>query len=111
MVEYKVIKEKFIPVSEAKEILSKEEELEYEQKLALEHAKKFGKIKKENVEKIIEELNALENRKLKEEYIMKIIDLLPKDMEDLKTAVSGSPMAFKDEDLEPVLEILKKYVK
>ena len=113
MVDYEVIKEKFVPVSSAKEILSKEEkdDLEYQQTLALEHAKKFSKLSEKDAYKLIEELQALDNRKLKDKYIVKIADILPKDMEELKVILSGSPVSFDDENLKKVLEIVKKYVK
>ena len=111
MVEYKMIKEKFISIPEAKEILSGIEEPEYEQKLAAEHVKKSAKMKKEEADKLAEELKAMDNRKMKEEYIMKIIDLAPKDLDDLKVILSGSPVAFKDEEIIAFLDIIKKHVK
>ena len=50
-------------------------------------------------------------RKLKAEYIVKIVDLMPKDIEDLKFMFLHSDIPFKDEDFQQIIEIVKKYGK
>ena len=83
-IEYTAIKEEFVPIAKAKEILDKVEEKTYEQKLAFEHTKKFGKKKMSDVKKVIKALEALEMRKLKQHQMIKIAEIMPKDIEDLK---------------------------
>lgn len=106
-IEYKAIKEEFVPIAKAKDILNKIEEKTYEQKLAFEHAKKFSKKKITEVKKVIRALEALEIRKLKADQIIKIADLMPKDVEDLKIILQHAEIPFKDEELPPIIEAIK----
>ncbi len=107
--DYEVIKETFIPIAKVKEILKQVKDKTYEQKLAYEHVKKFSKINLEKAEKLIKELLELEMRKLKEHQIVKIVDLMPKDVEELKVILEKSQLPFKDDELEKIIEIVKKY--
>ena len=112
MIDYEVLEERVVSLPEVKEILKKrKKEAKYEQKLAYEHANKFAKLTLKQAESLAKDLRALELRKLKDEVIVKIIDLLPKSVEDLKVVVSGSKLGFKPEELEKVMEVVKKYVK
>jgi len=109
--DYEAIKEESISIAEAKEILNSIEEKTVEQKLAFEHAKKFGKLKLEKVKMLKEELNKLENRKLKEDIIVKLIDILPKTENEIKTLFSYSQAQLTDEEMKQVLDIILKYTK
>jgi DNA-directed RNA polymerase subunit F len=108
-IEYEIIKEEFVPISKAKDILEKIEEPGYEQKLALEHVKKFAKLSTAESNKLVKELEALNMRKLKSEYIVKIVDLTPKDIDDLKIILMQADIPFKDEELQQIIEVIKKY--
>ena len=110
-VEYEEQKETFVCLPKVKEILEEIKEKNYEQKLAYEHVKKFSKIELKKAEALIKELSELEMRKLKDDQIVKIVDLLPKDIEDLKVILAKSQVPFKDDELEKVIEIVKKYGK
>ncbi len=98
-----------IPMGKAKEIMLKKEKegLSYEQKLALEHLKEFTKLDKEKALKLIEEINSVV--KLSEEILIQIVDILPKTKEELKTITSSEKFSLRDEELDKILEILKKY--
>ncbi|MCD6576107.1 MAG: DNA-directed RNA polymerase subunit F [Nanoarchaeota archaeon] len=111
MVEYEEIKETFVPISKVKEILEEVKEKTYEQKLAYEHAKKFSKLDAKKATALIKELSNLEMRKLKDDQIVKIADILPKDIDDLKVILAKSKIQFKEEELQKILEIVKKYEK
>ena len=45
----------------------------------LDYLKKFGKLSKEDSEKLSDELRALDNLKIKEAHLVKVVDLLPTD--------------------------------
>ena len=47
------------------------------------YLKEFGKISKDKSDKLKEEIVALKNPKIKEENIVKAIDFLPKDKEEI----------------------------
>jgi DNA-directed RNA polymerase subunit F len=111
LVEYEEIKETFVPIAKVKEILEEIKDKNYEQKLAYEHAKKFSKLDTKKAEALIKELSSLEMRKLKDDQIVKIVDIMPKDIEDLKVILEKSTMKLSEEEMQKILEIVKKYEK
>jgi DNA-directed RNA polymerase subunit F len=109
--EYDVLKEEFVPVTKVKEMLKDIEEKTFEQKIAFEHSKKFAKIAPAKADELFKELSSLEMRKLKDDQIVKIIDIMPEDVDGLKVILAHSQVPFKDEEFTQVLEIVKKYEK
>ena len=107
-IEYEITKEEFVPICKAKDILDKVEEKNYEQKLAFEHAKKFTKIKITEAKKLIKELEALNLRKLKHEHMIKIVDMVPASLEDLKVMFLHADIPFNDEELQQMMDVIKK---
>lgn len=99
-----------LSLSEVKNILKekkKERELNYEQKMCLDHAKLFSKLTTAKVEKMKNEL--LEKCELTEEITKKIIDILPNKIElDL---IAEKNKCITNENKEQILEIVNKYKK
>ncbi len=72
-----------------------------------EYFKTFTKLSREKSEKLAEDIVKLNNPKIREENIVKIVDLLPKDSEDInKIFVETS---LNTEEANSILEIVKKY--
>lgn len=69
--------------------------------------KKFTKMKKQDVEKIREEIEKLENMKIKPEHIAKIIDLMPEDSQDISKIFTD--IGLDENENNQILEIIKKY--
>lgn len=104
-----VISEKEITNVEAKEILEgreKEGELKYEQKVTLALLRKTCKVEPEKVKKLIEELKSIE--RLREKQIVAIVNFLPEDKDDLRAILQKEYTAFTEEEIEKILEIVKK---
>ena len=72
---------------------------------------KFVKINSKDAEKLKEELNKLEILKLKPEHVVKIIDFLPIDAEDLRKIFAGSELSLEQNEITKIIEITKKYKK
>lgn len=108
---FEVVDEKYVPLATVKEILKKVKNPTFEQKQAYQHARNFSKLKESEAQKLMEELKALEIRKLKDDMIVKIVDILPETAKELKSIVSISKVSFKQDEIEKILEIVKKYVK
>jgi DNA-directed RNA polymerase subunit F len=105
-----ILSEKTVPDIEAKEILEKREkegELKYEQKNALELLKKFVKLDKEKTNSLIEELAKIE--KLRDRQIVSIVNFLPEDRDDLRAVLQKEYSILTDEEINLVLETVKKY--
>ncbi|MCD6478460.1 MAG: hypothetical protein J7L44_01075 [Candidatus Diapherotrites archaeon] len=109
MIGEQILSKKPITLSKAKNLLEKRKESSepsYEQEEALKYAKMFCKVTKKQRDKIMEELLKLET--INEELAVKIIDILPQEIEVMKILPEKKD-DVKEEDLVAALEIVKKY--
>jgi DNA-directed RNA polymerase subunit F len=102
-----MIKEmKPLSLAETKEIVETAEDTD-DHKEIRDFLKRFTKLKPEKAKEMREELKGLGIIKLKEEHIVKIIDLLPEDAEDVnKIAIDVS---LDENEISKLLEVVKKY--
>jgi len=98
-----------LSLAEMKKILSekgKDKELNYEQKMALDHAKLFAKLTPAKAEKLKKELMGLE---LSSEIAVKLVDILPNAVElDL---IAEKNKMITEENKPQILELVSKYKK
>lgn len=107
-----IIKEKLINNLEALEILklrSKEKELGYEQKNALEHLKKHTNITYKKAQELTQKLTEL--GKLTERQIINIVNLLPKDRDDLRVILEKDYKNLSEEEKNLILEYINQISK
>lgn len=78
-----------------------------EKKQVLDYIKKFTKLKDNQATKLKEDIKALNNPKLKPEHIIKIVDLLPQDQEDLNKIVTE--IGLSKEEADAIIQKLKEY--
>lgn len=71
------------------------------------YLKKFISLSKEEALKLAEEIRALDNPKLKEENIAKIVDFLPDDLEDINKILVEA--GLNEEESNAILKIVGKY--
>jgi len=108
MIGKKTLDSEPIPLAKVKEILenfSNDHELNYEQNLTLDHVTKFSKLSLEDTEKLIKELEEI----VKHRHAVRIADLMPEDLPDLRLMFAKERVPIKKEDLEKILEILSNY--
>ena len=108
MIGKKVIDTDPITIAEVKEMLSElteHYELTYEQNLALDHVIKFSKLDEESAKKLVEELSGF----IKKTQAIKIADIMPEDMADLRLIFAKERGSLKQEDMEKILEIVNNY--
>lgn len=101
-----------LSIPEVHHLLEKERaergELSYEQKLSLEHAKAFDRIgSAEKAKKLIAELTELD--RVSRAQAIKIADLFPLDVEELRTVFAEDRQDLSDEDADTVMGILDDY--
>ncbi|MEM1535223.1 MAG: DNA-directed RNA polymerase subunit F [Candidatus Pacearchaeota archaeon] len=104
--EKKAKEEKAEKVEEAEEAV--EENRRAEQ--TLEYASKFAKLNFDEAKKLREELKALQLAKLDDEHIVKIVDIVPRDADELRKIFVGSISPDQNE-MQKILEIVAKYKK
>ena len=109
MIGKKLISERYITISQSKEMFINSrrnyEEMPYELTCALDYLEKFAKLSAEEAEELLKELR---NLGLDERTSVKIVDLLPKDEEDLKVIFYKSDLP---ENAQEILNIVSKYIK
>ncbi len=71
------------------------------------YLKAYGKLSLKEASELSEELTALNNMKMKEEHVVKIVDFLPKDSEDLSKIFND--VTLNEEETNSILAIVKKY--
>ncbi len=71
------------------------------------YLKTFGKLNKADALKLAQEIRDLNNVKIKEEDIVKIVDLLPQDSSDVNKILLS--VSLTEEEANTILEIVKKY--
>ena len=106
MIGKKILRERYITVSEACEIMNERAkigELSYEQGCALDYLQKFAKLDKEEAEKLVEELKSLG---VDEKTAVKIADILPEDIDDLRAIYYKRDLP---ENAEEILDTVRKY--
>ena len=106
----KIIETRPVSMPEAKSILVKREkvgEMNYEQKLALEHLNKFTKISEKDAQKIIGEVNEIV--RASPEIVAQIINILPKDADELRMVFAREKFSLQEEEIQKILEIVGKY--
>ena len=111
MVEMNITDEKPLTLAEVSRkidiIKKRSKELNSRAERTKEYLNKFAKLKVKKVEEIKKELDKLNIPRLKDRHVVKIIDILPKDMDSLKMMFIGETITIKQEDLVKILTVIK----
>ena len=106
MIGKKTLETEPIPAAKVKEILeefSNDNELNYAQNITLNHLSRFKKYSVEDTEEIMEKLKeAFPN--LRTRVVVHIVDLVPKDLADLRLIFAKEPYQPSKEEMEQILE-------
>ena len=104
----KVKEEAYVTRAEAKKILSsKEKELGYEQKNALEFLHKFAKLSAKDIEEFRNALEAIS--KLNDKQKTLIMDFLPKNEDELNILFANEIITLSADEKKKIIEITKKF--
>lgn len=99
----------YIPLSEAKELLeeeSRKRELTELQKAALNHASKFSKLHAKEAKELQKELISLG---LTEQAATKIVDILPSNVDELRTILYPSIQNLDADLANKIMETIGKF--
>ena|ERR1041385_4016651 len=103
--------ERMVPLAVVKELLEKAEadrgELSYEQKLALEHARRFARMSAANAQKLIDEVT--QNPKVDAGNAIRIADMVPTHADDVRALFAKSRTNLDDSEIQKILESVQKY--
>jgi DNA-directed RNA polymerase subunit F len=90
-------------------IVERDEELNFRTNKVKEYLENFNDACKRDSDKMIEKLSGLGITRLKEEQIAKIIDFMPKTLEDLKAILAAYPLSLSKKDQETIINAVKSF--
>ncbi len=93
-----------LSMAEVLKYLDKNEEKEME---LIGFIKNFTKLNAEEAQEIKKRFEKLDLIKLKDEYIIKIIDVMPENSEDLNKILSG--VSLDEDETKKILDIVKEF--
>ena len=112
MANLNVINETPISSLELKEKLEainkRDKELGNKATKTLEYLNTFVSIKQKEADDVKKKIINLNIPRLKDRHIAKVIDIMPKDIDGLKLLFTGENITIKQEDLNKILEVIKK---
>jgi len=110
-----IIEERALSLAELKDTLEKvekrDEELSFRANRVKDYLSHFDSLKLKDAGELKEELEKLDIPRLKEKIIIKIIDLLPDNNDDLRIITSGENLTITPENMEKIVKTVKEYVK
>src|SRR3989344_5775200 len=71
------------------------------------YLKEFSKLDKKKSDALVEGLKAIGNLKIREESMMKIVDLLPRDSESVAKIFNDN--SLDEKEINEILEVVKEY--
>jgi len=114
MAEIEIISERPISLFGMKknldEIKKRDKEISVRAKKTDEYINTIIKTRSKKIKEIREALEKTNITRLKPKHIAKLIDIQPKDMDSLKIIFSSESITLKQEDLDKILEVMKKNV-
>ena len=109
-----LINETPITMSELKTTLEKikkqEKELNFRSNKTLDFLNKFPSLDKKKADELKKKFQDLKIPRFKDQYIIKIIDLMPNSLADLKLVLQGYSISITNDNLKKMLDILKNYL-
>jgi DNA-directed RNA polymerase subunit F len=111
------LSEEYLTIAETKEILAdievdratdEDREMRYELARALEHVNRFAVLDPDEARAFVAEL--LEQEKVDEATAHKIVDLKPRDRDELRAIYAQERFSLSGEELDDILNVVRKYV-
>jgi DNA-directed RNA polymerase subunit F len=113
MVKPEIISETPILMAELKEELKKmkkkDEEQNFRAEKTEEYLNQFTLLSSAKAKELREKIEKLKVPRLKEEHIIKMIDLLPKSPEEVKSILQGYTITITNENLKKIAEVIKEF--
>ena len=113
MSEITIINEKPVNIYDIKDRLAdikkRDKELSFRAKKTEEYINNVTILKEKKAKELLEELEKSNIDKLKVRQIVKLVDIVPKDSDSLKILFTNEPIALKQEEVDSIVEIVKKY--
>jgi len=109
----KIIEEKPLSMLDVKDMLSKikkrDEELNFRANKTEEYINSITSLTPKKGQELKEKLTALDIPRLKEQHILKIIDIMPSSMDQLKMLLQGYTVTVNNDNLKKIIDAVAEY--
>jgi len=95
--------------TELDKIEKRDKELNFRATKTKDYLKNFAKLDKKKVVELRKKIQELDIPRIKERQIAKVIDMLPEDMDDLRTVFVGETTTISPENMQKILDTVKKH--
>jgi DNA-directed RNA polymerase subunit F len=92
-------------------IKTKEGELNYRAGKTFEYLEQFAKLTPKKAKDLFKKLQDLAVPRIKEQHIVKLIDVMPKTAKDVKTVLQGYAVTVTNENLDKIAATIAEFVK
>ncbi len=103
---------RLVSLAEVKDMLEaaakERDDMTYEQKIALEHARRFARVDAKTAVKMIDELQKLVPD-ADPMFAYKVADLVPQHPDDVQSIYQKSGVDLSADDLEKIIDVVDKY--
>ncbi len=109
MSEFQVVEEIPLDLRDLKQklkALQVETTLSYRGEKTYAYLESFSLYSEKEAEEIFKSITELNIPRLKDRHIVKIIDIMPKDIDSLRLLLSIETLTIKDEDLKKILDVI-----
>src|SRR3989344_7467473 len=110
MTSIEILKENPISLGEVKEkinmISNRDKELSDVTTKTKDYVEYFVKLDEKKIRELKSSLEGLNIPRLKDRHYVKLIDILPEDINSLRTIFAGETVTVKQEDLNRILEVI-----
>ena len=109
-----ILEEKEMSMYEVKEEISKikkrETEVNFRVQKTDEYLNTFTFLSQKEYKELVKKLQELEIPRLNDKHILKIADILPKTIDELKVVMQGYPLTINNDNLKKIVNTLKDNV-
>lgn len=96
---------------ELERIKKRDGELSFRGNKTEEYLNQFGTLETRKAEEIYQKIEALKIPRLRDIHIIKIIDILPGSLNEMRTLLQGYTLTLKEDAMKKILDVLKDYNK
>ncbi len=89
----------------------RDNELNFQSNKAKEYVATFVELSPSKKEELYQKLKGLELTRIKEEHLMKIIDFLPKTVNELKIVLQAYPLSMPKKDQDSIVAAVNEFLK
>ena len=105
-----VIKEEPITMAELKDelkaIKKRDEELNFRAEKTEEYLQQFSSLKKKDAKDLCKKIEELDIPRLKAEHIVKIVDIMPKTADEVKSILQGYTITVSKDNLKKIADVI-----